>query len=334
MPPRTGWLGRGVHGAVALVLVVSMTWATAVQAAPHQVLVLRAEGTADAASRAAVDAHVLRLARNIPGNVEQGDITLSDAAAAAGCDPAVNACKDEILMTFAVDEIVTTTVTSGAGALNVTVRRFTRGKPPRAAASSVPSAKAFAKLDADLGPLFGTGYATAPLADPPTPPPAATTTTAATTAPMVPADPYADTSSRSMNDPMQDPMQGGAMPPAYAYDAPPPDRTLQKVGMGAGAALVVLSFVLWSQAASRQDEIDRAPVDTPTDFARLRELERDADGLAGAGNLMFIGGVVLGGISGYYYWKKGRQARTQTARIAPVVFPGGGGVVLSLGGRP
>jgi hypothetical protein len=43
---------------------------------------------------------------------------------------------------------------------------------------------------------------------------------------------------------------------------------------------------------------------------------------------------VLGGISGYYYWKKGRQARTQTAVIAPVVFPGGAGVVLSLGGRP
>src|SRR5690606_41649921 len=47
---------------------------------------------------------------------------------------------------------------------------------------------------------------------------------------------------------------------------------------------------IWSSAASLQNDIDNAPVDTPADFVRLRELERDADGRAGAGNLFFLAG--------------------------------------------
>jgi len=111
-----------------------------------------------------------------------------------------------------------------------------------------------------------------------------------------------------------------------------PDRRLQKIGMAAGAGLVLLGVVMWGAASSKQSEIDDAPVNTPADFVRLRQLEQDADGLAGGGNLFFLGGVALGGISTYYYWKKGRHARAQTARITPTVFPHGAGVVLTFGG--
>ncbi|HEY5951077.1 MAG TPA: hypothetical protein VIV40_36550, partial [Kofleriaceae bacterium] len=60
---------------------------------------------------------------------------------------------------------------------------------------------------------------------------------------------------------------------------------------------------------------------------------KKGDDIAGAGNLLFIVGAGLGGVSAYYYFKAGRS-RTQTARIAPAVFPGGGGVTLTIGGAP
>lgn len=311
---------------VSLLLVVS----TVAHAAPHTVMVLKSEGTADAANRGVIETHVTRLAKNIDGKVETGDITLSDAAAAAGCNAAEATCKDEILATFAVDEMVTTTVTgTSAGGYTVTVRRLQKGKAPKTAASTLPAGKPQqAKIDQDIGSLFGVTVAPAPVTAQPEPvkqpdPPPATTTPATTTAPL---DPYADTTNPNPTGVVQQPMT------AQQTDAPRPSRTLQKVGMGVGAGLVLLSFVMWTQASSKQDEIDNAPANTPADFMRLRDLESEADGLAGGGNLFFIAGVVVGGVSAYYYWKKGRQARPQTARVTPTVFPHGAGLVLSFGG--
>ena len=118
---------------VALLLVFT----TVAYAGPQQVLVLRAEGAANASSRTTVETHVLRLAKHLDGKIDAGDITLSDAAAAAGCNSADAGCKDEILATFGVDEIVTTTVTpTSAGGLTVTVSRLQKGAAPRAAAST------------------------------------------------------------------------------------------------------------------------------------------------------------------------------------------------------
>src|SRR5687768_5316067 len=90
------------------------------------VLVLRSEGTADTPSRTSVDTHVLRLAKNLDGKVEAGDITLTEAAALVGCNPSESACKDEVLATMGVDEVVATTVTATPSGLNVTVRRITK----------------------------------------------------------------------------------------------------------------------------------------------------------------------------------------------------------------
>jgi hypothetical protein len=287
-------------------------------------MVLKSEGTADAASRGAIETHVNRLAKNIEGKVEAGDITLSDAAAAAGCNAAEATCKDEILATFAVDEMVTTTVTgTSAGGYTVTVRRLQKGKAPKAAASTLPAGKpSQAKLDQDIGPLFGVALATTPLTDPakqtePTTQPAAPVTAA-------PVDPYAGTTNPNPT--------GVQQQPITQTDTQPPSRKWQKIGMGVGAGLVLLSFVMWTGASSKQDEIDNAPANSPADFMRLRDLESEADGLAGGGNLFFIAGVVVGGVSAYYYWKKGRQARPTTARVTPTVFPHGAGLVLTFGG--
>jgi len=111
-----------------------------------------------------------------------------------------------------------------------------------------------------------------------------------------------------------------------------PSRTLEKVGMGVGGGLAFLGILMWSAASSKQQEIDDAPTETAADFVHLQQLEKDADGLAGGGNLFFFGGVVLAGVSAYLYVRKGRQARSaRTAVIPPTVFPHAPGLVLPFG---
>lgn len=315
---------------VALLLVCT----TVAYAGPHNVMVLRAEGTADAASRSTVEGQVLRLAKHLDGKVEAGDITLSDAAAAAGCNAADAGCKDEILATFAVDELVTTTVTStSAGGLTVTVRRLQKGTAPKAAASTLPPGKiSDARIDQDLGPLFGVGIATGPLGDRTpastgTQPPPPQQIKQEPKPAMTPESPYDDPL------PAAESSSPTTPPPGAPVDAPPPSRKWQKIGMGVGAGLVLLSFVMWTGASGKQEEIDNAPTNTPADFQRLRDLEDEADGLAGGGNLFFIAGVALTAVSAYYFWKKGRVARTRAA-IVPTAFPHGAGVVLTWGGGP
>ena len=95
----------------ALVIAI-LCFAQVALAGPHQVLVLRSEGTADTSSRTSIDSHVLRLAKNLDGKVEAGDITFTEAAAVVGCNPSDAGCKDEVLSTLGVDEIVATTVTA------------------------------------------------------------------------------------------------------------------------------------------------------------------------------------------------------------------------------
>jgi hypothetical protein len=316
----------------ALIVALLTCTTTLAHAGPRQVLVLRSEGNADTPSRTSVDTHVLRLARHIDGKIEAGDITLTDAAAAAGCDATNPTCKDEILATFGMDEIVTTTVNKQPGELKIVVRRLAKTSAPRTAQSTIPVGRPpEAKLDADLGPLFDIKAAPTaekavatepdkklptepvmqpPATEPPEPtsetPPPTETQPEATPAPVPTTPAQTDTRSRS--------------------------RSMPKIGMGVGAGMVVLSFVLWGKASSLQSEIDTAPANTAEDFTRLRELESNADGYAAAGNLMFVGGLVIGGVSTYFYWKKRKQARTRAATVLPMLTPHGAGLVLSFGG--
>lgn len=340
-------------------VIVFLALAQLAHAAPLQVLVMRAEGTADVASRTSIDSHVIRLARHIEGNVEAGEITLTEAAAAVGCTMAEPACKDELLAMLGVDELVATTVTATSTGFNVTVRRIgksgTRVAQTTIASGTVPDTR----LDADIGPLFGLPGTpgSRPVVD--APPPRPQPTLAAKTQSATQPPPTAKPESSSLQPAPTPQPDATAAPPASTttpapLTPPPPEvpeeplgpmalpsgerapsRRLQKIGMGAGAALVVIGILMWGQATDIQNEIDSLDEPrTQADFQKLRDLERQGDDVAAGGNLMFLAGAVLGGVSAYYYWRAGKDASTRTARITPVAFPGGAGVTLTVGGLP
>ncbi|HEY5922610.1 MAG TPA: hypothetical protein VIV11_13105 [Kofleriaceae bacterium] len=315
----------------ALVIVL-VCFAQVASAGPHQVLVLRSEGTADAASRTTIDSHVLRLAKNINGKVDAGDITFTEAAAVVGCNPADAGCKDEMLTTLGVDEVVATTVTASPTGLNVTVRRIGKTGPPKAAQTSVPTGRSpDANLNADIGPMFG--LTAAPVVDDKTPP--------ATTQPNPPPPPVTTTTpppTVAQTDNSTAPISNNnvtAAPNGAVVPVDRPRRRTPKVLMGVGGGFVLLSILMWTQAADVQGQIDDKPEpQSPADIQALRDLEQKGDDIAGAGNLFFLVGLAAGGAGAYLYWKAGRSSNTQTARIAPTAFPGGGGVTLTLGGAP
>src|SRR5437773_1279278 len=105
-------------------------------AEPRHVLVLRADGTADAATKTKIDAQIVKLAKNLDGNVESGEITFSDAAAAVGCSGSEAQCRDDVLGTMGVDEVVSVNVAAMAsGDLRVQVHRIAKNTPIKDAQS-------------------------------------------------------------------------------------------------------------------------------------------------------------------------------------------------------
>lgn len=106
--------------------------------------------------------------------------------------------------------------------------------------------------------------------------------------------------------------------------------------MGAGAGMVVVGVFLWGAARGVQSDIDGAPTRTRDDLAKLRDLESRGDAYADLGNLFVVGGLVLGGISTYFYIRDHRpsSAPARLARLTPTMLPHGAGVMLTLGGTP
>jgi hypothetical protein len=320
---------------VAAVIVASH----AAVADPKHVLVLHSEGNADAAARAKIDVQVLKLAKNIEGNVEPGDITYSDASAAVGCSATDQTCKDEVLATMGVDELVVTTVGAGAsGELKVTVRRYAKAAPAREAVTTIPVGQpADAKMNTDIGPLFGVVTVAPP---PPAPPPpvdkpaklpdpaivdanpgearpADVATTPAAPAPAV-RTAQVDTVSAAPSNRIED--------HAVAHDRRP------LYGFAAGGALMLIGVSLWYEASLTQDDINNAPTPrTPNDFKKLTDLESSGDTYALLGNVSFVGGVALAAVSGYFFWRDRAHHGVQHARLVPAVFDHGAGIALGIG---
>jgi hypothetical protein len=302
---------------------------------PHHTLVLKPDGNASADTRAKVDAQIGKLAKSLGGNVEAGEISFNDATAMVGCSPSESSCKDQVLDTLGVDEIVVTTVSASGGETKVTVRRIAKTGMPKEQSTTIPAGQSpEAKVASDIGPLFGVtaapppvdtpAVADKPAAPPPedkppveTPAPAATTNT---TPPAPVQTAQVDTVTAAPNN---------QIPPP---EGQPDHRRLELTGMAVGGGLVGLSLILWAEAASTQSDIDAAPTKTHADFVHLQDLESSADAYASLGNVMFLGGLAVGAVSTYFWWRDRKSGSTQQARIAPAVFDHGAGITLSFGG--
>jgi hypothetical protein len=316
---------RPRHLAALLALAISRPAA----AESHKLLVLQSEGRADAATRAKIDAAIFKLALSSEPQAAAGELNFSDAATAVGCKPDTALCKDEVLGMLSVDEIVITTVTPKPGGLEITVRRFAKGGAMRDATMLIAAGAPTDKLDG-IAPLFGD--------KPPASPAGTAVTTTDRPAAPGPGDPTAIPPPATIaQEPAPSPVAQPAPTELTAMQAEPPStrgHRLEIAGMAGGATLLVLGVVLWSAASGVQSDIDNAPTSTKQDLQNLKDLESKGDGYAGLGNLLAIGGVILGGVSTYLYIKDRRATSTATARLTPTVFDHGAGVVFTIGGSP
>ncbi len=304
--------------AITIILLGAM--ASSAVADPHKIVVLQTEGRADASTRSKIDTVIVRLASTAGTAVSPGDITFTDAAAAVGCKPEVAACRDEVLGMLAVDEVIYATTALKPGGTEIEVHRITRGGVSRDAKMILATGQAPDNLD-NLAPLFTDAASTNPVVSP--------------TSPVEPGTPPAPLPSATEPQPSPITTQDPAI--SRQVDAGPNsmNRRLQLAGMIGGGVLTTIGFLLWGEAGTIQEKVDEHPVNTAAQLDDLKLLEARGDSYAAWGNVMFLGGAVIGGIATYYFIKGRRAAnRAQTVGVAPAVFDHGAGITLTIGGSP
>lgn len=294
-----------------LALVVVLALAAPAAAASHKILVLPVDGTADAATRAKLTAEVARFARSLDGQVATGNATFADTALAVGCAPQTARCRDEVIATLGVDELIWGTASRDGAQIHLVVRRATKGAPVRELSTTIAPGDSGDRIAAGIAPLFAPpgsapspdAAAPGPTGSPPEPTPALATEAAA---------------------PASDPTQPGPAP------GPTDDRRDRTVGIalasGGGLGLV-LGFALWASYSSLQGSIDSHRVNTFADIQDLKALEDKASTRAIAGDVFVLAGLVAAGVGGYYLY---RDHTRHGVAIAPAPIAHGGGLTITL----
>lgn len=302
-----------LHRTIASLVVVGLVAPAA--ADPRTVQVLKTQGKLDAATRAKLDAAILQFAR-LDATASPGDITFAEAAAAVGCKPDAIACREEIRAMLAVDEVVYATAEKQGSGVDVTVFRIGEGGTSRQMTTTIAPGQSTDKLDG-IAPLF---MSARPTSTPePTPAPDAPPAEPAP-APQLEND-VGDSQAAAMPSPT--PAQPDADAPAWRY------RRLELTGMIGGGALVFVGFMCWGSASGIQAQIEEAPTATRAQIEDLKDLESRGDTYATVGNIMFLGGAIIGGVSAYFFIKDRRRARSGvTAQIMPTVLDHGAGFAI------
>jgi hypothetical protein len=235
--------------------------------------------------------------------VTLGAANRADTAALAGCTTAQAAgCDGMILDALGTDELVYGTVDRSLSGHRVTLARARRGAPATEVTIDVPA-----------GDLEGAAAAIAPGLDRLFPDPIT-----ANPDHHLPALPLPGSATITRDD-----GGGGGIDTRKA---------ILIGGASAGAALIVIGALQWSEAANLQGEIDDADDDSPEDIAALLELEDRADGYATRGNWLVFGGLaVAGGTVAWYLLTRdrGHDRDVPSTAVRPWAVPGGGGVTLS-----
>lgn len=306
--------------AVLVVTALALVLTRPAAAAPHKILVLPVDGTADAATRTRLTQQIARLARGLDGQVATAEATFADAALAVGCDPQAPGCSDEVMATLAVDELVWATATKDAGRTRLVVRRAARGSPAREVAAVIAASDSTDRSDAGLAPLFA--------------PPAANDTQAIraghNATPPEPAAPAALPPAGPGPEPAVAAPAVTEAGPGPAAPGPEDAHRDRRAGIafavGSGVALV-LGVALWAHYASLQEAIDGHATKTRADFADLTMLEDEAGSYAIAGDVFVVAGLAAGGLATYYLV---RDHRRNHIAITPAPIARGAGLTLTI----
>lgn len=288
-----------------MLVCVALSLATSATAAPHKILVLPVDGSADAATRTRLTAQIVRLARSLDGQVGTAEATFADTALAVGCDSRAPQCSSEVLATLGVDELVWGTANKDGEKTRLVVRRAGKGIPVREVAMVIASGEPAEKIDAAIAPVFAPPGEPAPaIAPPPTDEPQV----APPVAPEGPAPIAA---------------------PARATDHR--DRNLGIALAAGGGASLVLGIALLASYSSLQESIDGHATRNRNDFEELRALEDKAATYAIAGDIAVVVGLAAGGLGTYYLVRNHRRHRVA---VTPMATARGAGLVLTILGGP
>ena len=282
----------------------ALGFATPAAAAPHKILVLPTDGTADAATRAKLTAQIVKLSKGLDGQVATAGATFADTALAVGCDPQAPGCSDQVLATLGVDELVWATATKDNGQTRVVVRRATKGTPPREISTTIAPSDSTDRIDAGMAPLFAASATKPdPAVSPSVPPPDVAVAPLASGSPAGP-----------------DQVPSPELPEAHH------DRTMGIAFAAGGGVALVLGLALWGSYSSLQDKIDTHVTTTRSDFDDLKALENRAATYAIAGDGLVLAGLAAGGLAAYYlYWKPNHRIA-----VTPVPIGNGAGLTFTI----